>query len=273
MIKKLIFLFFLLIPGVLGVSVSPSKLLLEDVVVGEESIHYFFLISPNEVKTYNIGTTCKEISIDRQVEVFGRQKIEFKVQLEEEPSFELDCKILIEQQVKDKEISVSNAAQISVKIDTTADKKPNVLLYFVRALSSEEGFEPVVFVGLENNGNVVLEPKLEFEALDNVSSYSFGKILVGERIQKAYNLPALDEGIYLINLSVKEKDRVLSRKTFSLNVLSSSSVNGKVLVESVNVTPGKLTRFNVLVRNGSPVPVESRAKVEIYKKNELVSVE
>src|SRR3989344_9465779 len=206
MIKKIIFLLFLLVPAANAMGVSPSQITLDNIIVGEETVNYFFLISPNG-GTYLLTSDCKEIHLPQTVHVKDRTKIDFSVKILEEPSHDLTCSIFIERKKEEtKQLTVSNAIQLTVTLKTTEEKNPSLTIYNIESIPVEEGQEPVVLVGLENDGNVVLNPELEFFLLDNKTEQPFGKLRVNERIQKIFKLAPLNEGLHIVNLSVKERE-------------------------------------------------------------------
>tara|TARA_Y100000310_G_C20637908_1_gene792238 strand:+ start:778 stop:1914 length:1137 start_codon:yes stop_codon:yes gene_type:complete len=270
MIKKIIFLFFLLLPTVNAIGISPSQITIDNIIVGEEIKHYFFLISPSE-GTYLLKSDCKEIHLPQTVTAKDKTKVEFFVKLIEEPSHDLICSIFIEKKKEETGLTVSNAIQLTVNLRTTREKNPSVIVYNIEAIPAEALQEPIVLVGLENDGNVVLNPELEF-LLENETRHPFGKLRAGERIQKMFKLAHLPPGRHIVNLSVKERELNLGRKIFEIKVLSATASQGKVVIENVSIDPGKLTKISVRVRNDSPVLVNAKAIIEFYKKDELIGL-
>lgn len=214
MIKKILFLFFIFLPSVIGVGLSPSQIMIDDVVLNEEVGSYFFLVSNEKPTAFNLRSDCVEIKVPPKVEVEGTKKIEFLVNIKEENAFGLTCSIFIEKEKNENEISVSHTMQLLVGINTTKDKNPQLEIYNLESLPAEIGQESIIFVGLENKGNVRLNPLLNFNIGLNKSLFEFGTIRSKERIQKVFRIKTDKIGVYKINLSVSEKDHVFDEKFF-----------------------------------------------------------
>jgi hypothetical protein len=270
--KQIFFLFFLLIPGVLSVGISPSSITMDDVYLNEEMQNYFFLVSHEKPTNFNLRSDCIEIKVPQKVEVSGTKKVEFLVNIKEEPAFGLTCSIFVEEEKNTDQISVSNTMQLIVMLNTTKDKNPLLEIYNVEALPTEIGQESIIFVGIENKGNVQLNPELEFNIGLNKSVESFGKIRSKERIQKIFKIKTDKIGVYKSNVTLKENDHIFDNKFFTLEVFSPDVSYGNVIIENVSVTKGELTKIDLKIKNNSPVPVKARSYIEIYKNGELINV-
>lgn len=272
MLKKFLFLFFIFLPLVSAASISPSKILIDDLFLGETSFGYFFVVSDGTEKTFSINSTCAEIVVQDKIIVKNRKKVDFKVLIKEDKLENFDCSIFVEELNSNKGLSLSNTAKLDIILKTTNQKNINSKIYKVEAFISEENQDIPIIVGLQNFGNTKLDPVLNFKISNKEQSINFGSISPKEKFQKLFKLNPLHPGVHNAELVLTQNNLILDKSYFNLTILRVDQNFGKVTIENVNITHGKLTKFEVTVKNHAPAIQNSKLNIELYKKGKFIKV-
>ena len=268
----LIFLLFLILQDVAAAAVSPSRITFEGLALNEETKGYFFILSPETEKTYILYSDCTQLKLPRTEIVKGTKKVEFMVKATQDKPYPLLCSIFVEEERSGRNIGVIESARIIVSINTTEILTPSLFIYHLDALPSEEFVEPLVTLGLENNGNMLLDPKVELATSSNTTIHHFGLIRPRERLLKTFLSNHLASETYALNVTALYANNLTTSKTTNLEVLPASAVYNLVFIDNVSITHGTFTTLSVLLRNDSPVPVKTRVRAEVYRNDDLVDV-
>ncbi|MAF35737.1 hypothetical protein CL622_01300 [archaeon] len=269
MYKHFFFLFLLLLPSVAGVAVSPSKLVFDDLVVGQVRQGYFFVVA-NSNQTYYLTSSCPQARLPNQVNVNGREKVEFTVLIKEDKASAFDCSILVEEAKQTNKLVISNAASVRLILNTTTKKQPKLRISLLEVLGTEADQQIPIKLGLQNKGNVKIEPTLVFGLNNNKIRKSISSVRAGEQFQQLVTLEPLPKGQYNGTLSIVDGTLTLAQKNFTLSVAGIEESIGKVVITNVSITPGKTTKIKIAISNKADVALAVKPHVEFWYKDSLI---